>query len=123
MKPALVFYTDSLVPANRDGVSFAVVIFIRTAKRDDRGLLEHEYQHSRMFWRSLGFSALRYVLSKASKFKQEVECYKVQLKVTSEDRGYGAAQTEALAGIFAGFISTRYGLAVTKEDALKALLT
>jgi hypothetical protein len=122
MKPAFVFYTDRFISAGNGGESWGPIVLIRPKYKDDRGLLEHELQHSRIFWQTLGLSALMYWLFPAAKLAQEVECYKIQLKVTTEDKKLNVAQVENLTLLFAGFISTKYGLSISVTDALKLLL-
>ena len=121
MKPALVFYTDLFVGTGNAGKSFGPIVVIRPAYKDDRGLLEHELQHSRRFWKTLGLSAIEYVLSRTAKLEQEVECYKVQIAVTVADRNLNLAQQENLTKLFAGFIANNYGLSISVTDALKLL--
>ena len=123
MNPALVIYTNRFVGNGFAGRSFGPLVFIRPEYKDDRGLLEHEFQHSRIFWRTLGIAGLEYLLSDTAKLQQEVECYKVQLKVTTEDKQLNMAQVENLTRTFAGFISTRYGLGISVTDAFKLLTT
>lgn len=123
MNPALVFYTNRFVGTGNAGNSYGPLVFIRPEYKDDNGLLEHEFQHSRIFWRSLGFQSLMYLLSDAAKLAQEVECYKVQIKVTVEERKLNGAQIESLTLKFAGFIANDYGLSVTTATALRLLTT
>jgi predicted transcriptional regulator len=65
-------------------------------------MLEHELVHSRQFW-----NPRKWFIGKLAR---EVEAYREQLK-WHPDR----------ADIFATILSTRYGLNITKEEALKLL--
>lgn len=99
-----------------DARSFGVVVAVHPDHRDSRPLLEHELQHCRRFYRSLGVSAILYLLSKRSRFKQEVECYRVQLSHMSP-----ISRTPAVER-FARCIVSDYGLDVTFDEAYAALL-
>src|SRR5690625_7889189 len=93
------------------GRSYGVFVAIDPEKRADRGLLEHELQHCRQFYRSLGLNALLYFLSKRHRYRQEVESYAVQLI-------YSENPTQDV-GTFASHIHRQYGLGtyVTPTDA------
>jgi len=90
------------VNAGFKGTTYGPIIFIRPSCIDDRGMLEHELVHSRQFWNPRKWFW--------SKLEREVEAYREQLK-WHPDR----------AEIFATIISTRYGINITKEEALALL--
>ena len=105
-----VFYSDFFVPNGFSGWTVGPVIFIRPSKKDDIGLLEHEKTHVRQFWRN-PFTYCRVLWNKKFVLETEVEAYKEQLKWCSEDR----------MEYFANSIATKYGLNITKEQALELL--
>lgn len=137
--PVLVWYTDKVMKGFAGGTVLNF-IRIRPEYKDDEGLLRHELVHVEQwaggfliallfglldFWVSdswLGLFVftligtnmfpLSYFLIKKIKLKAEVEAYKEQLKFYKDDR----------TNLFAGFISTKYGLNITKEEAIKLLL-
>lgn len=113
MKPAIVIYSDRLVPDCFAGYSYGPIVAIRPACRGDRGLLEHEFVHARQWWRGLGvIHAARYWLSRAYRLRVEVEAYREQARWYVTDRR----------PLFARFLAEEYDLGITFEQAL-ALLT
>lgn len=115
MKPAIVIYSDRLVPDRFAGYSYGPIVAIRPACRGDRGLLEHEFVHARQWWRGLGvIHAARYWLSRAYRLRAEVEAYREQLR--------WCASPDLAAKQFARFLVDKYDLGVTYDEAL-ALLT
>lgn len=98
-----VFYTDKFIREGFGGVAKGPLIFIRPKYRDDKGILEHEKVHVRQWWRGGQW--------RMTKLEREVEAYKEQLKWYPDDRSY----------MFAEFISTKYGLNVTQQEALELL--
>src|SRR5690625_957439 len=113
--PIPVIYSRRLLGPWGSGRSYGVLVAIDPAKRHDRGLLEHELQHCRQCYRSLGLNALLYFLSKRHRYRQEVECYAVQL-IYSEDPAQDV-------GTFASYIHRHYGLGkyVTPLEARQRL--
>ena len=113
--PVPVVYTRRMLGRWGAGRSYGVFVAIDPEKRADRGLLEHELQHCRQFYRSLGLNALLYFLSKRHRYRQEVECYAVQL-IYSEDPAQDV-------GTFASYIHRHYGLGkyVTPLEARQRL--
>jgi hypothetical protein len=104
-------YTDNL-PEGKAGQAKFWFIKIRPSYKDDIGLLNHEIEHVRQFWRyGLLVHQVLYPLSKQYRLKCEVEAYKIQLKYYTDDR------TE----LFAEFICNNYSLNVEKEDVIKML--
>ena len=101
-------YTDDL-PAGFNGWAWLWHIKIRPAYSDDIGLLEHEKVHVKQFWRLGTLHAYLYWLSKRYRLKCEVEAYREQLK-------YGGD-----IDLFAKFISEKYDLKITIEDARRKL--
>ena len=106
-----VFYTDRFIDQGSRGCCRGFLIFIRPQYRDDRGLLEHERVHRRQWFRTLSLSSWLYLFVPEYRLAAEVEAYKEQARWFDDDR----------LPRFAKIISTRYGLKVTEEDALKLL--
>lgn len=114
--PAFVFAADWAVSANAGATTYGPFVFIRPSrtfpgisKEEAEGLREHELTHCKQFYRTFGLNLILYEFSKW-KLKYEVEAYKVQLKYVPQD-----------IDSFAFFISTRYRLNITKEEALLLL--
>ena len=105
----MIFYTD-LMPARFSGYTIGPIILIRPRCKDDAGLLAHEQVHVAQFWRSLGILPLLSLFIPSLRLKFEVEAYRKQLEFNPD-----------AALVFAGFISTKYGLNITVTDALKLL--
>ena len=108
-------YTDSM-PDNQGGYARAWFIRIRPRYKDDKGLLAHEMEHVKQFWRTCGFHGLFYLLSKKYKLNTEVEAYKEQLKHEP-----ASLDPERYRDMYAGFIADDYGLDVSKGEALERL--
>ncbi len=109
--PALVLYTERMIPARFAGFTIGALVLIRPFYRDDAGLLVHELTHVKQFWRSLGLSLLLYQLSKTWRLRFEVEAYRAQMACYPDDRSV----------LFAGFLVTRYGLKITQDEAVQML--
>lgn len=113
MKPAIVIYSDRLVPDRFAGCSYGPIVAIRPIYRNDKGLHEHEFVHARQFWRGLGLGhALRYKFSRAYRLRCEVEAYREQLYWTPFDR----------APLFARFLVDKYDLGITFDEAMELLM-
>lgn len=113
MKSSLVFYTDLFIPARFAGYSVGPVILIRPSHHWDRGLLEHERVHVAQFWRTLGLSGIGYWLSRRYRLRCEVEAYREQLRW---------CPSPVLASrLFARFLSEKYGLQISVDQALSEL--
>lgn len=143
MKLALVQYTNN-VPIGFAGVTYGPWVRILETKRDDAGLLAHELLHVNQFWFAvlalvcwlpalrlvpqdvalwlvLGVAIVALLCRKHLTLMAEVDAYRVQLKVTTDEVPLSVAEAENRATLFATFISTKYGLSITVADALKLL--
>jgi hypothetical protein len=105
----VIFYTD-LMPARFSGYAIGPIILIRPRCKNDAGLLAHEQVHVSQFWRTLGIGMLLSVFMPSLRLKYEVEAYRKQLEFNPD-----------ASLVFAGFISTKYGLSITVTDALKLI--
>jgi len=110
--PIPVFYVDDLDWAA--GRSYGFFIRIKKDYKDDRGLLEHELQHCRQFYRTLMLHPLLYKFSKTYRYNSELECYRVQLSF-SQNKNRSAKH-------FVKYITTWYKLDVLPGKALSDLL-
>jgi len=115
-----VFYTDLFVPKAHGAVTYAFFVLIRPKYEGNRPLLEHELTHVRQFWRTFGLFPFLYLISKKYRLKAEVEAYRTQLQVHA-DEGCSFHQCYLKARAYAGFISSKYGLRVTEDNAYKLL--
>lgn len=106
-------YTDA-VKKGSAGQAITCFITIRPEYKDDVGLLKHEIVHTTQFWRTFGFHALMYLLFKKYRLASEVEAYKEQLNWPPATNGI----KEDYAKIYAGFISEKYSLDISLEDAI-----
>lgn len=108
---SIVFYTNRFIGDGFAGCARGPFIFIRPEHKGDAGLLAHEQMHVKQWIRTLGMHSVMYALSASYRLKSEVEAYKRQMWFCVPD----------MADKFAGFISTKYNIQISKEDALKAL--
>lgn len=115
MRWPLTFYTERFVPDESAGCAIGPCIFIRPEKRDDIGLYHHELEHVKQAFLGLFVAhALAYRLSAAYRLKCEVAAYRAQL-------AHNAPPRPEAAPLYAGFITTMYGLDITVEAALALL--
>lgn len=142
----MVFYTNRFIPKQFAGVTRLFFIFLRPQYRGNKAMLEHEKVHVRQFWRGwlvwlilcaaayavvsnhdvvlspdvlvgaplLGasFHSLLYQFVAKYRLACEVEAYRRQL----------AYQPQS-ADLFAGFISTRYRLKISRDEVRALLLS
>jgi hypothetical protein len=106
----VILYTN-LMPSRFNGFTIGFLILIRPSRKGNLGLIAHEKIHVRLFWRTVGVGGLLSLISKKLRLKYEVEAYREQLKFNPTS-----------AELYAEFISTKYGLNISKEDALALLL-
>lgn len=106
-----VFYTNNLIPDKFGAKTVGPFILMRPQYKNDTGLLEHEKVHVRQFWSTLGLFGIPYYFSKKYRLKYELEAYKEQLKYYAIDKR----------SLFAYYLSTKYNLNITQEEALKLL--
>ncbi len=111
--PAFVFYSDRLV--RYAGVAFGPLVLLRKKYRGDAsaaaaGVIAHELTHVRQFYRTCGLNGPRYLFARW-RLAYEVEAYKAELRHNPD-----------AAGVFAGYLASRYRLHVTAPEALKLLV-
>jgi len=75
--PAVLFYTDNINP-KFGGMTYGPVVFIRNKYKEDYGLLEHELNHVKQWYRTLGTHPIWYRLSAKYRLNCEIQSYKVQ---------------------------------------------
>lgn len=108
----MIFYTNRFIPKGAAACARGPFIFIRPEYRGDAGLLAHERVHVWQAWRGLLIAhALCYLMSDKYKLECEVEAYREQAMHYPDDR----------LPKFARFISERYGLRISTDEALKLL--
>jgi hypothetical protein len=107
----MVIFTDNFIPAKFAGYTYGPISFIRPKYKDDTGLIEHEKTHQKQFWNTLGLAILFYTFSSTSRYKYELEAYRVQLKYSP-----GAVDKFAL------MLATCYNVNVTEAQARADLL-
>lgn len=100
-----IFYTDKFIQSKFSAQTFGPFIFIRPAKKNDVGLLEHEKVHVKQFWKNPLFG-LAYLFSKKMRAKYEADAYRKQLTY-SPDR----------IDVFAHHLSTKYNLGISLDQA------
>lgn len=137
MTLAIVQYTDN-VPAPHGGVTYGPWVRILPKYRGDAGLLAHELVHVKQFWIGLlaalpwlytlftlqPSDALRAYAVAVGLIVVALFAMRKRLILMAEVAAYKVQMTYAphAALIFAGFISTRYGLDITPDAALKLLI-
>jgi hypothetical protein len=140
MIPAIIRYTDDM-PAWMGGYAKWFYIAIRPKYKDDKGIHAHELEHVKQWWittilaalliagglyftqaapvqyiytgLSLAVFQLLYSIIPQFKLRMEVLAYREQLKHYENDR----------TALFARFISTKYGLKITADEAEQLLRT
>ncbi len=110
----MIFYTTNFVGDRFAGSTRGPLIFIRPEYKDDVGLLEHEKTHRWQWIRTIGLHSFLYLLLPSYRLSSEVEAYKVQLQYCSD--------VELNTRRFARFISTKYNLDVSEEEAYRRLV-
>lgn len=115
-------YTDDM-PAENGGYAKLWFVRIRPKYRDngDVGILKHELEHVRQWWRLLLLHPVLYLCSKKYRQWSEVQAYREQLKYTP-----AVTNQPLYRSLYATWLSdpskvTGYGLTLTKEEALKLL--
>ncbi len=112
MKYPLTFCVDTL-PNGKHGATQGPIIRILKSKDYDVGLYQHELMHVKQWWCTLSLHSFLYLLSDEYKLWAEVQAYKKQL-CYSVDR-------EKDRWLFASFISTRYKLNLSVDEAYERL--
>jgi len=109
-------YTDDMKEGT-GGYAKGWFIRLRPKYREDKGILEHEKCHVRQWFFTLGSHSLLYLFFKPYRLWSEVQAYREQLDWPPAllDR------PEYLLDKYAGFISTKYKLGITREEAKKRL--
>lgn len=108
----MIFYTNRFIPDQHLAVARGPLIFVRPECRGDKGLLAHEKVHRRQWWRTLGVHSLLYLFVPEYRLAAEVEAFREQARHYLDDR----------MPTFARLLATNYGLKITVDSALAALL-
>lgn len=112
MRWPLTFYTDRFIRENSAACARGPLIFIRPKCKKDEGLYQHEMEHVKQWVFTLTLHSLLYLLVPRYTLWSEVRAYSVQAAYYEEDRRPR----------FARFIAENYGLKITEDEALAALL-
>ena len=117
--PGLLFYTEKL-PAGCGGCANGPIIRIRPRYRNDKGLHEHEAEHVRQWWRTLGLHSLLYLVSRKYRLWAEVAAYRVQLQnPPAKDTG---EQIGCYVELYSTALADKYGLDITAAAARARLM-
>jgi len=127
--PAVVIYTERL-PDDSRGCANGPIIRIHPQYKDDKGLHEHEAEHVRQWWKTLGLHSLLYLLSKQYRLWAEVAAYRVQLQYPPASNPIptpalplkGRELNPQYVESYAAVIARKYGLDVTVEEARRLLM-
>lgn len=92
------------------GTTWLIFITISPSHKNDNGLLAHEIEHVKQFYRLPLIHGLLYRFSKKYRLYSEVRAYKEQLKYNYTP------------DLFATFICERYNLNISKKEVLILLL-
>lgn len=109
--PVPVFYVDDLDWAA--GRAYGIFVRIKKGYEDDEGLIEHELQHIRQFYRLPLIHFALYKFSAWYRYNAELECYKIQLSYCTH--------YETCVNHFAEFLTTRYGLKLEITQVIQDL--
>lgn len=105
-----VFFTERLL-GGFAGKSYCFFCVAHPTHKHDAGLIAHELQHCKQFYRTFGLHAILYNCSKQYRYKAEIEAYCVQLQFVP------IGELDFYIDLFAGFICRNYKLDVFREDA------
>lgn len=100
----------NLIPRGFDAFTLGPIILIRSACKDDIGLIAHERVHVRQWRESYGLFYPRYLLSKKWRQHYEVEAYQEQLRFSPH-----------CLDLFAGYLSANYKLGISLDVARSLL--
>lgn len=111
--PVPVFYTDGL-PDGVGGRQIGPVVQIRPVYRErgDEGIHQHELEHVRQWWATLGLHSLLYLAVRRYRLWAEARAYAVQMRFPN---GLGGALT--LEDAAWRLTSERYRLGIDVEQA------
>lgn len=105
-----VFYTNRFVPTKHAACTRSCFVFIRPRYKGNKGLLAHELEHVKQWYRNPLFHSLKYKFSKSYRLQCELSAYRMQLNFTPL----------GLEG-FAYYLANDYSLDLTYEQAKQLL--
>jgi len=89
--PVPIFYNcPRLVPPRMQAFSWGIFIAVRSHWMSP-GMIEHELEHCRQFYRSLGLSAILYHLSSRKRMMYEVKAYIKNIRQGEMGLGFAAS--------------------------------
>lgn len=109
-------YTDD-IPEGFAGTAKFWFVKIRPEYKEDVGLLEHEKEHVRQFYKFSLFHCLAYGRLDRYTLWCEVRAYRKQLRYPPATQGQ-----ERYRDLYAGYLSAKYGLDLSKEEAKELLM-
>ena len=110
---ALIFYTDAL-PEGVGGDARGPVIRIRSKYREDQGIHQHELEHVRQWWRTLGLHSVLYFVSRRYRLWAEAQAYQMQRWYPRSDGLYLSLNDVAIR-----LSQPRYKLGITVVQAVE----
>ncbi|GEM_PF-3201426 len=108
--PLCLIVYDDLIPKESVGATRGYVIYIRPDLRDDPIVINHEKEHVRQWWYSLGLQKFYYALSKKHRLYYEYNAYLEGLK-------HSTNLEHDLAAAAVGLAHPGYNLDITPEVA------
>lgn len=111
-----VVYTDKLIFKRFNAMTIGFLVLIRPKFKDDVGIHKHELIHVGRFWKNPLLHWAFYSFSQKVRLAEEVEAYKEQLKWPPATR-----DPIRFKEAYAGFISDKYRLKVTKNEVYELL--
>lgn len=105
-KPAIVLYSNWLVPKRYAGRVFLMLVLIRKCRSGNEGVLQHELTHVKQFYRNPLWPIL-YMVSVKKRLKYEAEAYGAQAH-------YSKTPTKAIEE-YATSLCEQYGITETKS--------
>lgn len=108
--PVLCFVQKALVPGKFNARNYGFFIaFDSKYSFNSTGLMQHELEHSKQFYRLPVLHALLYKFSKEYRYRAELEAYAVQLS------NYSREEQLTLLDYFSKVIYTKYNLSGYKD--------
>jgi len=108
-------FTDN-IPEGTGAYAKAWFIRIRPAYKDDRGILAHEMEHIKQWWRLLFLHSALYLFCRRYRQWAETQAYKEQLKWPP-----ATDAVDEYRRIYAVFLVKKYKLGISAETAYRLL--
>ncbi|SMO61414.1 hypothetical protein SAMN06269117_11441 [Balnearium lithotrophicum] len=111
--PVITIFSNKFIPKGFGGYNYGFINIIRPKYKDDKGLINHEIQHSKQFYRTFGLAPIFRSLgifpflkkfSDRKIFNYECEAYGKQLCFIDSESFNWALK------LFSQFVVTKYGI-------------